>query len=150
MPFDTALDQPDFDTEDTEAEPIPCYTGTATQRGRIWIVDIPGLPGGLAAHAKADTFREAEAAAYQATAETLDADPATFQVRVIPEDPQAADALDDLVNARVALAHAEQAVRDAARHAARTLTAQGWSTRDAGAALRVSHQRISQLTADTA
>ena len=37
------------------------------------------------------------------------------------------------------------AERDAVRQATRLFIAQGWSTRDAGSAMRLSHQRISQI-----
>lgn len=66
-------------------------------------------------------------------------------VSVAPADPEAAAAVRALTAARIARADAEQAERDAARAAARTLTSRGWSTRDTGRVLRLSHQRISQL-----
>jgi hypothetical protein len=68
-------------------------------------------------------------------------------VRLIPADPRARDALTAVWTARGDRSRAELAEREAVRHAVRTLLEQGWSARDAGKALNLSHQRVSQIAA---
>ncbi|MFJ8745838.1 hypothetical protein ACIRL2_41580 [Embleya sp. NPDC127516] len=148
MSIDAVFEQPDIDPDIASTDdrrPIPTYTATATRTGKQWTATITGLPEGRTAQAHGPTWGDTELAAFSVVGEILDAEPATYTVRLVPADPTALDALDTLVQARLTLAHAEQAVRDAARNAARTLTDQGWTTRDTGTALRLSHQRISQL-----
>ncbi|MEU0938994.1 hypothetical protein [Embleya sp. NPDC005971] len=121
------------------------YDATATRVGTMWMVDIPGLPDGSTAAAHGRTWPEAQKNAGDRIRELLGPDGGAFGVRLSPADPDADAAVQALVEARTALHHAEESAREAAEHAARTLTAQGWTTRDAGAVLRISHQRVAQL-----
>ncbi|WP_439681802.1 hypothetical protein [Embleya sp. MST-111070] len=151
MSIDTLFDQPDIDPEleTREWKPVPSYPATVTRTASGWTATIADLPDGRAAMAQGRTWREVEHNAFECVAELLGPDAETFTIVANPADPDAATVVNALFDARLALAHAEQAVRDAARHAARTLTDQGWNTRDAGAVLRLSHQRISQLAPRT-
>ncbi|MFD7509876.1 hypothetical protein ACFV5N_11110, partial [Streptomyces sp. NPDC059853] len=108
------------------------YPATAVRTGSTWTVTVHELPEGRAARAQGTTWAEAEINAHDIVVDLLDAHPATVIVSVAPEDPEAAAAVRALTDARIARAEAEQAERDAARAAARTLTSRGWSTRDAG------------------
>ncbi len=80
---------------------------------------------------------------------SLGADPAGVVVSVAPVGPDAAAALRALTAARIARAEAEQAERDAARHAARLLTGRDWTVEDAGMMLRLPDERIARLAAPT-
>ncbi|MFI6985439.1 hypothetical protein ACIBSV_43720 [Embleya sp. NPDC050154] len=152
MSFDAVFEQPDIDPDsdsDDLTGVIPSYPATATRDGSSWVVLVDGLPDGHAVRVRAATWHDAEIDTHARVADVLEAEPATFLAPVKPADPDAAAALMDLQEARIALAFAEQAVRDAARHAARTLTDQGWTARDAGTALRLPHERVSQLAPRT-
>lgn len=150
MSFDALFDQPDIspDLDDLDVE-VTTYTATAARTGSTWAVTVHDLPEGHAGSAQGATWAEAEANAHACVTGLLQADPAAVVVHLLPADPEAAAAVQDLTEARIARAEAEQAERDAARHAAATLTGKGWTTRDAGTALRLSHQRISQLAPRT-
>jgi hypothetical protein len=148
MSFDAVFEQPDIDPDydpDDLTGIIPSYPATATREGKSWVVSVAGLPDGHAVQVQATTWRDAEIDTHARVADALGVDRATFLAPVTPADPDEAAALMDLEEARVALFLAEQAVRDAACRAARTLVDHGWTTRDAGTALRLSHQRVSQL-----
>ncbi|GIH51636.1 hypothetical protein SAMN05421833_12949 [Microbispora rosea] len=123
------------------------YQATATRTGKLWTVTVPDLPG-AAVKAQGATWRDAEINAAMCVADVLHAAPGTVALHVAPADPDAAAALEAVTAARVARAEAEQAERDAVRHAAQVLTGQGWTYRDAGGALRLSHQRVGQILAD--
>ncbi|MFE5327185.1 hypothetical protein ACFRCG_12440 [Embleya sp. NPDC056575] len=131
-------------TPEPPTGPVPTYDASAARVGRTWIVTIPGLPDGSTATTHGTTWREAKTNAGTRIRELLGPDVA-FGVRLSPADPDADEAVQALVEARAALLHAEEAHRRALDHAARTLIAQGWTTRDAGHALHLSPQRISQL-----
>ncbi|GGN99028.1 hypothetical protein [Microbispora bryophytorum] len=123
------------------------YHGTGTRTGKQWTVTVHDLPGGLV-KAQGATWRDAQINALTCVVDLLQAAPGTVCLAVTPDDPQAAAALDAVTAARVARAEAEQAERDAVRRAAQILTGQGWTYRDAGTALGLSHQRIGQILAD--
>lgn len=154
MSIDALFDQPDID-RDAENRPdydlVPTYTATATKTEKGWSVTVPGLPGERTAHAEGRTWREAQDNAFTAVQQLLGDDtPDVFGIAMAPSDPEAAAAIGALVAARARLVYAEQEIRDAARNAAQILTAKGYTTRDAGAAMGVSHQRVSQLAPATA
>ncbi|MYS86644.1 hypothetical protein [Embleya scabrispora] len=146
MSTDALFDQPDITDADPDGPaPLPSYTGHATRVGNTWVVEIRDLPDGRTATAQGRTWREAKEATGAGVSKHLPAGHSGFGVDLVPADPDADAAITALIEARVALAYAEQAVRDAARHAARTLIDQGWNNRDIGAALSLSHQRVSQI-----
>jgi len=145
--FEKVLDEPDI-VEPPAGEAGPeyiSYPATATRDGAQWSVTVHDLPTGHFVQAQGATWPDAEINAIKGVIGALKAEIGTVGVELAPADPDAAAALDAVTQTRIARAHAEQAERDAVRNAARLLTGQGWSTRDAGAALRLSHQRVSQL-----
>ncbi|MEV1245109.1 type II toxin-antitoxin system HicB family antitoxin [Nonomuraea sp. NPDC049750] len=145
--FEQIFNEPDIiDTPDEETgAAYASYPATATRTGKLWSVVVRDLPAGHAVHAQGATWAEAELNAIKALIGALQAEPGTVGVQLAPADEEAAAALEAVTQARIARAYAEQAERDAVRRAARLLTDQGWTTRDAGGALRLSHQRISQI-----
>ncbi|MYS80333.1 hypothetical protein [Embleya scabrispora] len=146
MSTDALFDRPDVTDADPDGPaPLPSYTGYATRVGNTWVVEIRDLPDDRTATAQGRTWREAKTATGNAIGEHLPAGHDGFGIQLAPADPDADAAITALIEARIALVYAEQAVRDAARHAARTLIDQGWNNRDTGAALGLSHQRVSQI-----
>ncbi|MCF2532748.1 hypothetical protein [Yinghuangia soli] len=148
MLFDSAFDNPDiapdFDPDDLEGC-VPSYTCEGEQVGDAWHVTVRGLPGGAEVHVQGKTWRKAKRHTIDAVQKALGPDSGVYGLQFVPADPEAAEAVDAYYEARQALCFAEQKLRDTAREAARTLTAQGWSNRDTGSVLMMSHQRISQL-----
>lgn len=149
MSFDAIFEQPEIiaDLDDLPLE-VTTYPATATRTNSTWTVTARDLPGGHVVQAEGGTWFEGECKIHECVSERLGADPATVVVSVKPAEPEAKGALHALAGARIARAKAEQAERDAARHAARLLIDQGWSVQDAGQALRLPAARISRLTAD--
>lgn len=139
------------DVDDSAEDQVRCttYQATADYDGSVWTAKVIDLPEGHAVHAQGATWADVERNTARCVVEALRAEPGTVALRLLPADAEAAAALEAVTAARVARAHAEQAERDAVRHAARVLTAKSWSTRDAGTALRLSKQRISQLAPRT-
>lgn len=125
------------------------YHATATRRGRQWTVNVHGLPDGHAATAQGADWIEARHNAHEVVTGLLGEIPQAVGIDLIPDDAEAAAALRAVVPLRVARADAEQAERDAVTYAAQLLISKGWTTRDAGAALSLSPQRISQLAPRT-
>lgn len=148
MSFDAIFEQPEIiaDLDDLTFE-VTTYPATATRTGSTWTVSVHDLPGGHSVSAEGTTWLEAEYAVQDRVPARLGVDRASVVVSVKPADPQAHAALHALTAARIARAKAEQAERDAARHAARLLTAQGWSPQDAGMALRLPAERVLRLVA---
>lgn len=151
-PFDAIFDGIDL-TEDSDESSLveaTTYRATATRTGKQWTVTVHDLPDGHAVVAQGATWGEAEDNTLTCLIDVLKAEPQwAVTVHVAPDDSEAAAALEAVTEARIARAEAEQAERDAVQRAARLLTDKGWSTRDAGRALRLSHQRISQLAPRT-
>jgi hypothetical protein len=133
----------DVDDEFTDVV-ATTYRATATRTGKLWTVTVHGLPRG-AVQAQGATWAEARGNALTLVVDLLQADPGTVGVLVEPADEKEAAAVAAVIEARTARALAEEAERDAVRQAAQLLVDNGWSTRDAGAVLQLSHQRISQL-----
>ncbi|RKS72187.1 hypothetical protein BZB76_5007 [Actinomadura pelletieri DSM 43383] len=131
--------------ETPETTEVTIYNATATRDGRYWKVSVQDLPDGRAAQAQGTTWTEAQHNAMDCVQSLFPEAPDTVGVRLIPADPRAAAAMTAVWDARGARVRAENAERDALATAVATLLDQGWSTRDAGKALGLSHQRISQL-----
>lgn len=144
--FESIFEDPDVDNPD-EFVDVECtsYPATATRTGRLWTVTVHNLPAGHAVQAQGATWGEAEMNALDCVINALGVEPHTVTIHLTPSDPEAAAALAAVMDARAARVTAEQAERDAVSRAARLLVSKGWTTRDAGKALRLSPQRISQL-----
>jgi hypothetical protein len=145
--FEAIFDEPETaENPDEFAEvKFTTYNATATRTGKQWNVTVHDLPEGRAVLAQGANWGDAHRNTHTAVINLLKVEPHTVGIHIEPEDVEAAAALQAVTDARVARANAEQAERDAVIRAARLLTDKGWSTRDAGRALSLSHQRISQL-----
>jgi len=138
MSFDAIFSHPDIiaDLDDLTFE-VTTYPATATRTGSTWTVTAHDLPDGHTVQTEGGTWLEGEDKIHECVAEHLGVDPTTIVVSVKPAEPEAKAALYALTDARIANAKAEQAERDAVRHAARLLIGQGWSVQDTAAALRL-------------
>ncbi|MEV4180706.1 hypothetical protein AB0J28_04575 [Streptosporangium canum] len=143
---DLIFDQPDLTPpsgDDIVVEAVT-YFATATRTGKQWTATSE-LPGGRTVQAQGASWADVKSNVAQLIFDALQDEPEAIGVHVSPADPEAKAALAAVVEARNARVLAEQAERDVVRHAARLLTVQGWTTRDVGSAMRLSHQRISQI-----
>ncbi|WP_181448870.1 hypothetical protein [Nonomuraea aridisoli] len=145
MNHDLIFHQPDLvpPSDDDVAEAVT-YFATATRTGKQWAATAE-LPGGRIVQSQGTSWADVKRNVCQLIFDALRDEPEVIGVHVAPADSEAKAALAAVVEARQARVLAEQAERDAVRHAARLLTAQGWTTRDVGSAMRLSHQRISQI-----
>lgn len=125
--------------------PRRTYQAIAVRDGRWWVVEIQGLPPHYVGVTQGRSWVEAEEMTRDAIASLLDIDDQSFDIELLPGDQEARDAIAALEVARKAAAEAQQAQEQALQSAARTLTQRGFSVRDAGAAMHVSYQRVSQL-----
>ncbi|GAA2692193.1 type II toxin-antitoxin system HicB family antitoxin [Nonomuraea recticatena] len=142
------FDQPDIseDLDSTEPEIVATtYLATATRTGKYWTATVHGLPDRHNLQVQGATWKETKSNVLDRTVDLLGSDAGVVGVLLVPADAEEASALEAVRDARAARLLAEQAERDAVRTAAQTLLDRGWSTRDAGSALGLSHQRISQL-----
>ena len=119
-----------------------------TRSGRWWAICVPSMPGVFSQCRRLDQVDEfAREAIGLATDVPRDevgeldirTEPPTEVAELVNDARAAADA------ARLATAHAS----DARRTAAAELADRGYTRRDIGALLGLSHQRVSQLLADT-
>jgi predicted RNase H-like HicB family nuclease len=115
----------------------------AQRVGKWWVIAVPDVPG---AFAQAKRFEQVEAMARDAVALVLDVAPNAFELDVRPVLPKEAQALiDDARSAQLEAAKAKELAAKASKRAVDQLTDSGWSIRDVGSALGISHQRVSQL-----
>ncbi|SDH66796.1 hypothetical protein SAMN05421505_1208 [Sinosporangium album] len=142
--FDQADIPENLDQTEAEVE-ATVYRATATRTGKYWTATVHDLPDGQVVRAQGSTWKEARNNALECVLELLGPTSGTVGVHLSPADPKLDKALKAVGAARTARAYAEQAERDAVRTAAHHLIGNGWSTRDAGSALGLSHQRISQI-----
>ncbi|WP_329083285.1 hypothetical protein [Streptosporangium sp. NBC_01469] len=145
------FDQSDIpeDLDQLELEVTTDYHATLTRTGKRWTATVQDLPDGHVIQVQGATWRETADNAMERVFDLLAPDPGTAGFHFTPADPEAANARKAVSDARVARLYAEQAERDAVRNAARTLIEQGWTTRDIGSLLGLSHQRISQIVPRT-
>ncbi len=146
MIHDLIFDQPDLtppSDDDTIVETVT-YFVTVARTGKQWTATAE-LPGGRTVQAQGASWTNVKSNVAQLIFDTLRDKPEVIGLHVSPADPEAKAALEAVIEARQARVLAEQAERDAVRHAVRLFTAQGWTTRDVGSVMRLSHQRISQI-----
>jgi predicted RNase H-like HicB family nuclease len=119
------------------------FEAVARRSGGWWAIEVPELPG---VFTQARRIDGAAAMAREAIALFLDVPTADLEVRLRPELP---DELRGSVDAaRTQRDQAERPQREAStalRSSARQLAAEGLTTRDIGALLGLTHQRIAQL-----
>lgn len=122
------------------------YNASTARVGGYWEATVQDLPDGLQARAQGATWTEAQLNTMDRVQDLFEPDRRNLVgIRLMPADPRASAALIAVWTARSARVRAEQAERDAVRAAVRTLLDLGWSTRDAGSALSLSHQQVSSL-----
>ena len=127
-----------------EATMTRTYAATARKEGRWWFVDVPELDTA----GQARSACEAEAVAREVIGLVLDVDPATVNVTVTIEVPETVKATWQEARARETVAREQETIAASlARKAVRELRTQGFTLKDAGAALGLSPQRIHQLAA---
>ncbi|MEO3869873.1 hypothetical protein ABGB18_13680 [Nonomuraea sp. B12E4] len=145
MNHDLIFDQPDLisPSDGDVVEAVTCFA-TATRVGKQWTATAE-LPGGRIVQAQGASWADVKGNVAQLVFDALQDEPEVIGVHVGPADSEAKAALAAVFEARQKRVLAEQAERDVVRNAARLLTAQGWTTRDVGSAMRLSHQRISQI-----
>lgn len=126
------------------------YTAIASRGERFWLVRVPGLgttKEGLPTQAR--TLADVEPWARDLIATYLDVPEDSFDVEVKVELPSGVQAhLRRAVDLRTRAAQAQSKAADEYRAAARDLQAAGFTVRDIGKALEVSHQRAAQLLAE--
>ena len=114
----------------------------------MWIARVAGLAGVHTNAKRLDTLstRVAEAISL-ALDSTVSADDVVIEIDYadLGLAAAAAEAIFAATKARVALATAQREAEEASLAAARTLTSQGFSLRDIGTLVGMSHQRIHQL-----
>ncbi len=115
------------------------YTVKCRRVGGWWAISVPRLKG---VHSQARRLEKVEAMAREAIGLMLDVDPATVEVKVVPDVPEQ---VRKALRARREARDAERAAEQATRRAAAELIAAGYTVRDAGSLLELSPQRISQL-----
>jgi DNA-directed RNA polymerase specialized sigma24 family protein len=119
-----------------------------TRSGRWWAIRVPSMPGVFSQCRRLDQVDGYAREAIGLATDTPPDDVAELDIRTEPPAEVAglvSDANAAVDAARLATAHAA----DARRSAIAALAASGYTTRDIGALLGLSHQRVSQLLADT-
>lgn len=120
-------------------------TAQARRSGDWWAVEVPEVDGVFTQAKRLDQVPEMVA---DAVAVMEDVDAATVEVEVVPLVPEAI--VEALSQARALREQAEAMNVEAStviRQAAINLTGLGYSMRDVGVVLGVSHQRVAQLMA---
>lgn len=119
-------------------------TATATRSGDWWAIEVPQTPGVFTQAKRLDQVAGMTA---DAVATMLDIDASDVEVDVVPVIPEATlhESVAVATSARKAAIQAEERASASMRGAVRILRNHKFSTRDIGAMLGVSHQRVSQL-----
>jgi hypothetical protein len=124
----------------------PAYKVRAVRSGRWWAIDVPELPG---VFSQARRLDQVEPMAREAIALMLDVPGDSFDLTVDPDRASLGGRLRTVVEEALAARDEATTAQDhasaAMRHAVREIRASGYTSRDAGALLGVSNQRISQL-----
>lgn len=119
------------------------YTATAERGRRAWVVQCDQAPGALSEVKQlaqaADAIREAIAFVQNVPVRTVDVTVRT----VFP--PEIEQQLEQTRQLRREAARASELASQSLRTAAHELQERGWTMRDIGTALEVSHQRAHQL-----
>lgn len=119
------------------------YTATAERGRRTWVVQCDQVPGALS---EVSRLEQAEAAIREAIAFVVDVPESSIEVTVRPVLPPALqEQLSDVLRLRAEAAHAAEAASTRMRATALELRQAGWTVRDIGSILDVSHQRVHQL-----
>lgn len=110
-----------------------------------WLIEVPNLPG---ATTQARRLDQVETAAREAIARATASEPDSFGLTVIRHlDPGVSKLVVAAAAARGRAVVAQVEASNLQRFAARELTEVGYTTRDVGELLNLSHQRVAQLLA---
>ncbi|WP_062345871.1 hypothetical protein [Herbidospora yilanensis] len=147
---EAVFDEPDIVEEHDESIGISTdHIAVVTRVGEGWRAVVDGLPDGKVVVAHGSTWAETTHNVGDALSEAVTPEPPyVLGYHMVPADPDADSALGAVMIARSERVHAEQAERDAVRHAVRVFLGQGWSTRDAARALLLSQERVIRLAAE--
>jgi DNA-directed RNA polymerase specialized sigma subunit len=112
-----------------------------------WAITVPDHPGMLGQARRLDQIEGVARELHQLLLDLSDAEVADLEFDVAVVDEVVEGLLADLDAATTAARAAEATLDEARRLVVRRLTAEGYTQRDIGAILGVSHQRVSQLAA---
>jgi predicted RNase H-like HicB family nuclease len=121
------------------------YTARAVRRGRWWAIEVPEIPGVFSQALRIDLI---EPMAREAIALMLEVPEDSFDVAVEPDLTSLGDLkilIEDARRQRESARIAQQQATQTLRLAVSEIRSRGYTTRDAGALLGLSVQRISQL-----
>ena len=119
------------------------YRVVAERSEDWWAISVPGLSGVFSQTRRLD---QVEAMAREAIALMLDVDETAIEVTVDPVLPTTtAEAVSEALSRRQERKDAEAREQAALRQAASALVADGFTQREAGLVLGLTHQRISQI-----
>jgi predicted RNase H-like HicB family nuclease len=114
-----------------------------------WYIEVPEVEG---ARTQAKRLDQVDEMARDVLAILLDVDPESFGLELAPvaihED--GVELLNAARSARLAAAEADEAARVAVKRAVVGMSTMGYTMRDIGSLLGVTHQRVAQLMDDTA
>lgn len=121
------------------------YTAIAKRSGNDWLIEVPNLRGATSRARRLDQVRTvAREAIARATGTYAD----SLEVDVMKDlDPDVSKLIVGVSAARGRAVVAQVEASNLQRFAARELTNAGYTTRDVGTLLDVSHQRVAQLLA---
>jgi hypothetical protein len=120
------------------------YRARAERVGRWWAVAVEADARTI--HTQARRLDQVEAMAREATALALAVDPRSFELSIATELPaEEEDLIARARDARERAARAQVESMTVVRDAVRALAAKGLSTRDVGALLGISYQRVAQI-----
>ena len=124
----------------------PSYRVDVVRSGNWWTIEIPDLPGAFSQARRLDQVEDMarEVIALMTDVDERDIDSLEVHVEPPAEVGELLAALEDSV---VAAKDAKAAEADIRRAVAERLRAAGLPTRDVGALIGVSHQRVSQILA---
>lgn len=123
---------------------VKTFTVKAQRSGKWWALEVPEVPGVFSQVRRLD---QAESMARDAIAAMLDVDPGSFAVELAPElAPGVQTVLEEVRRAKEASAEAQRNAAFVVHCAALKLTREdGFSMRDVGKVMGISHQRVAQI-----
>src|SRR6266487_1696595 len=123
------------------------YRVVAERSEDWWAISVPGLSG---VFSQARRLDQVDAMAREAIALMLDVDETAVAVTIDPTlPPRTAAAVSEALSRRQARRDAEAREQEALRQAAGALAADGFTQREAGLVLGLTHQRISQILGES-
>ena len=123
----------------------PTYKVRVVRSGRWWAIEVPELRG---VHSQARRLDQVEYMARDVIALMLNVPEDSFDLAIDTDRDslgQLKAAVEEALAARDAATQAQDRASEAMQHAVREIRASGYTSRDAGALLGVSNQRISQI-----